>query len=53
MSKFKGLEFYQKEYDLMKEIADNAIANDLDISEKFYNEFYALTKLVKSLGGKL
>jgi hypothetical protein len=53
MTKFKGLEFYQKEYDFMKSLADEIIAKDRELTQEFYNELLALTKLVKSLGGKL
>jgi hypothetical protein len=49
----KKLAEYQKEYDRMKEIADSSLANDVELTIEFYNEFLALTKLVKSLGGKL
>ena len=51
--KMKKVSDYQKDYDLMKSIADSSIANDVELTVEFYNEFLALTKLLKSFGGKL
>jgi len=49
----KKLAEYQKQYNAMKEIADSSIAQDVELTREFYNEFLALTKLLISLGGKL
>jgi hypothetical protein len=51
--KIKKVSDYQKQYDLMKSIADSSIKNDVALTPEFYNEFLALTKLLKSFGGKL
>lgn len=49
MSKLESL---QKQYDEMKAIALDAIANDIELDGMFEEELYAMLKVVKSLGGK-
>jgi hypothetical protein len=50
---FKGLDYYQKQYDQMKSIAMSSIQNDVDLDPRFERELLALTRLVKSLGGRV
>jgi hypothetical protein len=51
--KFKGLDYYQKQYDMMVKVAKQSLNNDVDLSPAFEQELLSLTKLVKSLGGKV
>jgi sulfatase maturation enzyme AslB (radical SAM superfamily) len=51
--KFKKVAEYQKEYDTMKSIANSSIANGVELTREFQNELLALTKLLKSFGGKI
>lgn len=51
--KIKKVSDYQKEYDTMKSIAETSIRNDVPLSSEFAKELFLLTKLLKSMGGKL
>jgi hypothetical protein len=51
--KIKKVSDYQREYDTMKSIANSSIANGVELTREFQNELLALTKLLKSFGGKL
>ena len=51
--RIKKVSDYQKEYDAMKSIANSSIANGVELTTEFQNELLALTKLLKSFGGKL
>jgi hypothetical protein len=43
----------QKEYDAMKAIAQSSMNSNVSFDKSFHNELLSLTKLVKSLGGKV
>jgi len=51
--RMKKVADYQREYDAMKSIANSSIANGVELTREFQNEFLALTKLLKSFGGKV
>lgn len=51
--KFQGLDYYQKQYDAMVKIAKQSMSRDVDLTPAFERELTQLTKLVKSLGGKV
>jgi hypothetical protein len=51
--KFKGLDYYQKQYDQMVKIAKQSTARDVDLTPAFERELLQLTRLVKSLGGRV
>ena len=43
----------QKEYDAMKAVAQSSLNANVSFDKSFHNELLSLTKLVKSLGGKV
>ena len=43
----------QKQYDQMLKIAKRSLDADVDLSPAFENELLALTRLVKSMGGRV
>jgi len=43
----------QKQYDQMVKVAKQSLNNNVDLSPMFERELVALTKVVKSLGGKV
>ena len=53
MRKIKKVSDYQKDYDAMVKIANSSIANGVELTPQFERELLALTKLVKSFGGKV
>jgi hypothetical protein len=53
MRKIKKVSDYQKEYDTMVKIAKSSLENGVDLTPQFERELLALTKLVKSFGGRV
>jgi len=53
MRKIKKVSDYQKDYDAMVKIANSSIANGVELTPQFERELLALTKLVKSFGGRV
>ena len=51
--KIKSVSHYQKQYDAMKAIANSSMANGVDLTPQFQRELLSLTKLLKSIGGKV
>jgi hypothetical protein len=43
----------QKQYEMMVKVAKQSLNNDVDLSPAFERELTQLTKLVKSMGGKI
>lgn len=51
--KMKKVSDYQKEYNKLKAIATSSLNANVELDESFQNELLRLTRLVKSLGGKV
>jgi hypothetical protein len=51
--KIKSVSHYQKQYDAMKAIANSSMANGVELTPQFQRELLSLTKLLKSIGGKV
>jgi hypothetical protein len=51
--KMKSVSHYQKQYDAMKAIANSSMANGVDLTPQFQKELFSLTKLLKSIGGRV
>jgi hypothetical protein len=51
--KIKSVSQYQKEYDKMKAIAESSLNANVELDSSFYNELLRLTKLLKSIGGRV
>ena len=51
--KIKPVSQYQKEYDKMKAIAESSLNANVELDSSFYNELLRLTKLLKSIGGRV
>jgi hypothetical protein len=51
--KIKKVSDYQREYDAMVKVAKSSIAHGVELSPAFESQLLALTKLVKSMGGKV
>jgi hypothetical protein len=51
--KIKSVSHYQKQYDAMKAIANSSMANGVDLTPQFQRELLSLTKLLKSIGGRV
>ena len=49
----KSVSHYQKQYDAMISIANSSMANGVDLTPQFQRELLSLTKLLKSIGGKV
>jgi hypothetical protein len=49
MNKFQ----LQKQYDAMAKVAKSSIAHGVELTPQFQNELLSLTKLLKSIGGKV
>jgi hypothetical protein len=43
----------QKQYDAMVSVAKSSIANGVSLTPQFQQELLSLTKLVKSIGGRV
>ena len=43
----------QKQYDAMVKVAKSSIAHGVDLTPQFQSELLSLTKLVKSIGGRV
>jgi hypothetical protein len=43
----------QKQYDAMLSIAKSSMANGVSLTPQFHSELLSLTKLLKSIGGKV
>lgn len=48
-----NLEALQKQYEMMVKVAKQSLNNDVELSPAFERELTQLTKLVKSMGGKI
>jgi hypothetical protein len=51
--KIKKVSDYQKEYDTMLKVAKSSIAHGVELTPAFERELVSLTKLLKSMGGKV
>jgi hypothetical protein len=51
--KMKKVSDYQREYDTMVKIAKSSMDNGVELSPYFQSELLSLTKLLKSLGGRV
>jgi hypothetical protein len=51
--KIKSVSHYQKQYDAMKAIANSSMANGVELTPQFQRELLSLTKLLKSIGGRV
>ena len=51
--KYKKVSDYQKEYDKLKAIAESSMNANVELDSSFYNELLRLTKLLKSIGGRV
>jgi hypothetical protein len=51
--KYKKVSDYQKEYDKLKAIATSSLNANVELDDSFYNELLRLTKLLKSIGGRV
>jgi hypothetical protein len=51
--KMKKVSDYQREYDAMNKVAKSSISHGVELSPQFQSELLSLTKLLKSLGGKV
>jgi hypothetical protein len=51
--KIKKVSDYQKEYDTMVKVAKSSIANGVELTPAFESQLTSLTKLLKSMGGKV
>jgi hypothetical protein len=49
MNKFQ----LQKQYDAMVKVAKSSTAHGVDLTPQFQSELLSLTKLLKSIGGKV
>jgi hypothetical protein len=49
MNKFQ----LQKKYDAMAKVAKSSIAHGVELTPQFESELLSLTKLLKSIGGKV
>ena len=43
----------QKQYDAMAKVAKSSIAHGVELTPQFQNELLSLTKLLKSIGGRV
>ena len=51
--KIKSVSHYQKQYDTMLKIAKSSMDSGVSLTPQFQNELLSLTKLLKSIGGKV
>jgi hypothetical protein len=51
--RIKKVSDYQKEYDTMVKVAKSSIANGVELTPAFESQLTSLTKLLKSMGGKV
>jgi hypothetical protein len=51
--KLKSVSQYKKEYVKMKAIAESSLNANVELDSSFYNELLRLTRLVKSIGGRV
>jgi hypothetical protein len=51
--KIKSVSHYQKQYDTMVKIAKSSMDNGVSLTPQFQRELLSLTKLLKSIGGKV
>jgi len=51
--KMKSVAYYQKQYDTMKAIATSSLNANVELDSSFQNELLRLTRLVKSIGGRV
>ena len=51
--KMKSVAHYQKQYDTMVKIAKSSLDSGVDLTPQFERELLSLTRLLKSIGGKV
>ena len=51
--KIKSVSHYQKQYDTMVKIAKSSMDNGVSLTPQFQSELLSLTKLLKSIGGRV
>jgi hypothetical protein len=51
--KIKSVSHYQKQYDTMLKIAKSSMDSGVSLTPQFQNELLSLTKLLKSIGGRV
>jgi hypothetical protein len=51
--KIKKVSDYQKQYEMMVKVAKSSISHGVDLTPEFERELLSLTKLLKSMGGKV